>query len=73
MSQRKKQPAQNEALSIIEQFSDRKPDRMKISLYISAGIYKDFQDACKPAPASRIMEALMSDFIKTVKLKNSRR
>lgn len=38
-------------------------DRKKVSLYLSKTVYKAFQKACGKAPASRVMEELMRQFI----------
>lgn len=40
-------------------------DRAKVSLYLSASLYKKFQKACGSAPASRVMEELMEQFIES--------
>lgn len=40
-------------------------DRKKISLYLSADIYKKFQKICKSrkAPASKVMELMLEQFV----------
>jgi len=43
-------------------------DRQKVSLYLSRKLYKDFQRACGKAPASRVMEELMQQFIDSDKV-----
>jgi predicted Zn-dependent protease with MMP-like domain len=42
-------------------------DRKKISLYLSRTVYERFKSACGSAPASRVMEELMKEFIVGVK------
>lgn len=41
-------------------------DREKVSLYLSKAIYARFKRACGKAPASRVMEELMKDFIQNI-------
>lgn len=42
-------------------------DRKKISLYLSANLYRKFQKICKAkkAPASKVLELLLEQFVKS--------
>jgi hypothetical protein len=42
-------------------------DRKKVSLYLSGSLYEKFKKACGKAPASRVMEELMKEFIENLK------
>ena len=44
-----------------------KDDREKVSLYLSKSLYAAFKKACEAAPASRVMEELMVEFIKSAR------
>lgn len=44
-------------------------DRTKVSLYLSKSLYNRFKKACGKAPASRVMEELMREFLDSVKKK----
>jgi hypothetical protein len=44
-----------------------KDDREKVSLYLSKSLYSSFKRACESAPASRVMEELMIEFIRSAK------
>ena len=44
-------------------------DREKVSLYLSRSLYEKFKRACGSAPASRVMEELMKDFIEDLRAK----
>lgn len=50
------------ARSILERW-EAEEDREKVSLYLSKSIYDAFKGACGKAPASRVMESLMVDFM----------
>lgn len=41
-------------------------DREKVSLYLSKAIYARFKRACGKAPASRVMEKMMKDFVRKI-------
>jgi hypothetical protein len=53
------------AQKIIERLT-LEEDRSKVSLYLSKSVYEDFKKVCGSAPASRVMEELMKDFISNV-------
>jgi hypothetical protein len=38
-------------------------DRKKVSLYLSESLFEKFKDSCGGVSASRVLEALMKDFI----------
>ncbi len=44
-----------------------KDDRTKVSLYLSKELYLQFKKACGVAPASRVMEELMAEFIRSLR------
>lgn len=44
-------------------------DREKVSLYLSKSLYEKFKRVCGAAPASRVMEELMKDFIEDLRTK----
>ncbi len=54
-----------DARKILEKLS-LDEDREKISLYLSRNLYGKFKKACGKAPASRVMEELMKDFVEEV-------
>ena len=47
--------------------SEKQSDRKKVSLFLSESLYEDFKKACKPAPASPVMEELMRHFLESLK------
>lgn len=54
--------SQGKAQELIEKLS-LEEDRTKVSLYLSKHLYERFKRACGTAPASRMMEELMKEFI----------
>jgi hypothetical protein len=58
-------PAKIDSNSIIDKLT-LEDDRCKVSLYLSASLYKRFKKACGKAPASRVMEELMKSFIENL-------
>lgn len=55
--------------AIIEKL-ELEDDRSKVSLYLSKSVYEKFKKACGKAPASRVMEELMKEFMDNLKGKN---
>lgn len=53
------------AQKIVDQLT-LEEDREKVSLYLSKAIYERFKRACGKAPASRVMEVLMKEFIRNI-------
>lgn len=49
--------------ALIAQLAKDKGDREKTSLYLSKSLYEAFKKKCGKAPASRVLEALLRDFI----------
>jgi hypothetical protein len=43
--------------------NDLKTEKIRISLYVDKKLYKEFQKSCKDVSASRVVEALMKQFI----------
>jgi hypothetical protein len=41
--------------------------KTKISLYLSKALIEEFKEACGDIPPSRIVEALLKDFLQSVK------
>lgn len=52
------------AEALIDQMANDKDDREKTSLYLSKSLYAAFKKACGKAPASRVLEQLIRDFLK---------
>lgn len=44
-------------------------DRIRVSLYLSQSLLKDFKQVCGDISPSRVIEELMKDFIKSAKTK----
>ena len=54
------------AKSIIEKL-ETEDDREKTSFYLSKRIYNQFKKACGKAPASKVVEELMKQFLEGLK------
>lgn len=50
----------------IKQKLELEEDRQKVSLYLSKSLYERFKKSCGKAPASRVMEELMREFIQSL-------
>jgi hypothetical protein len=50
-----------DADEILKELS-KKPDRKQTSLYLSEGVYKQFQKDCDDTPPSQVVEMLMKLF-----------
>lgn len=51
------------AEALIAQLANDKGDREKTSLYLSKSLYVAFKKKCGKAPASRVLEELIREFI----------
>lgn len=47
---------------ILEKIAKEKTDRVKVSLYLSRQLYKDFKSKCGKGNVSQVMEELMRLF-----------
>jgi uncharacterized protein YehS (DUF1456 family) len=45
---------------------DEKVNRGRVNLYLDKEVYKRFKQACADRPISRVLEALMTEFIASV-------
>jgi hypothetical protein len=45
---------------------DEKGNRGRVNLYLDKDAYKRFKDACGDRPISRVLEALMNEFVESV-------
>lgn len=51
------------AEALIAQLANDKGDREKTSLYLSKSLYAAFRKKCGKAPASRVLEELIREFL----------
>lgn len=51
------------AEALIAQLANDKGDREKTSLYLSKSLYAAFKKKCGKAPASRVLEELIKEFL----------
>jgi hypothetical protein len=65
----KKLMNQIDSIAILEKL-ELEDDRTKVSLYLSKGVYSKFKKACGKAPASRVMEELMKEFLENLKTRS---
>lgn len=47
--------------------ASRKRERKKVSLYLAQDLHERFMEACGDIPMSKVMEALMNEFIESLK------
>jgi hypothetical protein len=45
---------------------DKKGNRGRVNLYLDKDVYKRFKEACGERPISRVLEALMNEFVASV-------
>jgi hypothetical protein len=55
-----------DAKRILDRLRDRS-DRTRKSIYVSEGVYKEFEKSCGEVPISRVLEELMIQFIESEK------
>lgn len=55
---------------ILEELAKR-PDRERVSLYLSKSLYRDFTKSCGNIAPSKVMEVLMKRFIDSLPKKSS--
>ena len=51
---------------ILAELKGDKMDREKITLYMSKSVYKNFRTACGDVPVSKVLEAIMKAFLKSL-------
>lgn len=56
-----------DANEILKRARGEEPERGRISLYIDKGLWQEFQGHCGESSASRVVEELMRDFLKSIK------
>lgn len=61
-----KNVTQIDSKAILEKL-ELEDDRGKVTLYLSKSLYGKFKKICGKAPASRVVEELMKQFISNVK------
>jgi hypothetical protein len=55
-----------DAKRLLDRLRDR-TDRKRKSIYVSEGVYEDFEKSCGEVPVSRVLEELMIQFIESEK------
>lgn len=51
--------------ALIASMANDRDDREKTSLYLSKSLYKAFKKKCGNAPASRVLEVLIREFLQS--------
>ena len=55
--------------AILKKIQLEQSDKKKITLYLSEQLYEDFKTLCGAAPASRVVEELMWQFVHPKKMR----
>lgn len=58
-----------EADKILEKLRKKERKGRTVTMYLDSGVWKDFQDACKPVTASHVVEELLRQFLDSKKKK----
>jgi hypothetical protein len=60
------------ANKILSKLKTLDSDRKKITLYLSESLYSEFRNACGDIAASRVIEELMTAFLKSISVKKKK-